>query len=794
MRHVLLSVWLAVVPVFAAAEQAPFTIEDIRIEGLQTLSGETVRRYLPFEIGDTVTTAAIANAAHAIYQSGFFRHIDFRQEGNVLVVIVAERPIIEEISFSGNEMISDETLGAALNDFGLNRGSAYTDSALHSLKKQLQTIYHSNGLFNASVTTAVTSSLENRVAVSIDVVEGAQAVVRQVSIIGNRSFEESELRRLFSLNPGGLLSVIGSEKPFSDPQLASDLETLNSFYLDRGYAAFEIVSHQVATTAAKDAVFITVNIVEGNVYRFSGYKVTGDIPVPLAELNELVLVRPQQTFSDQLLIDSGHSMLQRLGWDGYARAIIDTELTLDPATRQVTVRFLVNAGSRILIRRIEFEGADRINDEVLRREMRVTEDAYLDPSAMEMSQQRLESLAYVKSVAIETRPVPGKNDLVDLIVTITQQPARHYQIGGGFTDSQRLNLNGYFINENLFGSGQRLALSAQATQFRSVFSVAHTDPYLTVNGLSREIALDVVDIDQLFDSSSALETDSAALSMAFNYRTSLFQALRLSATLQKAEVNTTSLGSLQLQDWVQNNGNPGMTMSGGLAFFETDYLALDLGGGWLFDSRNQAVFPDDGMRQQFRITTTVPGSEIEYFTVDYSIDTYWPLAGDWTLRARARLGWGDKYGSGTTTLPPYLYWFAGGPDTVRGFRENRLGPKDSLGNPYGGNFLLNSQVELMFPLPEKWQRRMRLGVFYDIGNVFSQDDTVFVDGAGSPLDYRFDAGEMKQSLGAFLDWRIGGIGTVRFSYGLPLNADDDNPNPFLRDEIDNFQVTIGVAF
>jgi len=444
---------------------------------------------------------------------------------------------------------------------------------------------------------------------------------------------------------------------------------------------------------------------------------------------------------------------------------------------------------RIYVRRIEFLGTDRINDNVLRRELGQLEGTHINTVELEQSRLRLERLPYVQSAQVATTPIKDAPDQVDVVVTIVDAPARQYRFGGAYSESQRLSGFGYFINENLFGTGQRFFARADASEFHSAAQIAHTDPYASQAGISRTIALDWRDIDQLSADTSELEADLIRARLEYGYRIADRQSIRLGLALQNAEIVAGPLARDQLLDWVRNNGNPVVQASQS----STDYLSANILLGWHHDTRDKKVFPNSGIEQQLGLQIAVPGSEIEYYTINYELSKYWPLNRGWTAKLNTKLGYGKKYGSKTSALAPNLNWFAGGPDSVRGYRENRLGPKDSLGNPYGGNLFVASQLELMMPLPEKWQENTRIGLFYDVGNVFSTEDVSFLDDDGQSLDYGFEFSELRHSVGVAAQILIP-LGLLRLSYGVPLNAEEDNPNRFVRDDIKRFQVTIGVDF
>ena len=444
---------------------------------------------------------------------------------------------------------------------------------------------------------------------------------------------------------------------------------------------------------------------------------------------------------------------------------------------------------RVYVRRIEFLGTDRIDDRVLRRELAQYEGTHINTSQLELSRVRLEGLPFVKNAVFEQRPVPGVPDQVDILITITEAPARRYGVGGAWSESYRLSGYGFFLNENLFGTGQRLFGRLEASGFHTAAQLAYTNPFAGGQRVSRTVELAARRFDQLTVDTTELNGDLLRGRLDYSYQIGERQSVRIGLAVQDAELATGTQTSVQLADWIRRNGNPTI----GQDTSSTDYLLGELLFGWHHDTRDGRVFPSSGLEQLVNLRMAVPGSEVEYVTLSYDLRKYWSPGNGWTASAGARLGYGAKYGSRTTSLAPNLNWFAGGPTSVRGYRENRLGPRDSLGNPYGGNLYLAGQLELMMPLPERWQKRARVGLFYDIGNVFSTEGVSFEDDNGQRLDYGFKLSELRLSTGVFAQLLIP-IGLLRLSYGLPLNASDDNPNRFLRDDVQRFQIAVGVEF
>lgn len=445
--------------------------------------------------------------------------------------------------------------------------------------------------------------------------------------------------------------------------------------------------------------------------------------------------------------------------------------------------------ARIYVRRIEFQGVEGVADHVLRRELLQLEGAFLNTVALEQSRLQLERLPYIAEVHIFLQPIDGTVNQVDVLMEITQAPARRYGGGAGYSESQHLSVHGYFINENIFGTGQRFSATVNASDFQRFAELTHTNPFINPARVSRTISLASRDIDQLAANATELEARLSSAELEFGYRTGERQAITLGLGINDVALSTRSVVSDQWQSWVQSNGNPTSRDPG----FGTDFWSAEFLLRWRQDTRNRPIFADRGIEQSVTFRSALPGSEVEYYTIDYALTKHWPLGGNWEARLDAGLGYGARYGSETSSLPPYLNRFAGGPSSVRGYSGGGLGPRDSLGNPYGGNLFASGQFELMMPLPEKWRERIRIGMFYDIGNVFSTEGVVFLDEAGETLDYGFEFSRLRRSVGVSARV-LSPIGLVRLSYGIPVNADDDHPNAFLRDDTERFQIAFEVDF
>lgn len=766
-----------------------WTVRNFRVEGAQRITEGTIYNYLPINIGDTIDDQRVREAIRAIYSTGFFRDIELRKDGDTLVIAVLERPSIEEFTFSGNQDIDDEQLEASLRDVGLAQGRIFDQSVLDEVTQFLTEEYYGRGKYAARIVPDVEELPDNRVRVAIEIEEGERAKIRQINIVGNTVFDDDDLLDTFELTTGGLLSFIRDDNRYSKEALEGDLETLRSYYMNRGYADFRIDDAQVAISPDKRDIFITISIAEGDLYNISDVRLAGEMVVPEEELRRLILAQPGQVFSQQLLTFSEQAMSLRLGRDGYAFAQIRAVPELDEEAKEVAVTFFVDPQNRVYVRRINFNGADNVNDEVFRREMRQLEGGYLSNQLVERSQVRLQRLPYVESVEHETVPVPGSPDLVDVEFQIEEGLPGQFGGSLGYSESQGIILGGNFIHSNFMGTGNRIALNLSGGEFYKVYSMDFTDPYRNMDGLSRTIQFSYQDITQFTSVASQFSTETLSAGLSWGYPISEVQGLRYGFALQQAELLTSIFSSEQARQWVQNNGDPLDIPGDGV--FGTRVQSLELNMGWSLDSRNRTLFPDRGTRVSLGLNAAVPGSDVEYYVAAFNLEKYFRLPGAWRFKIKSEVSLGEAYGE-TTALPPFRNRFAGGPGTVRGFKESYLGPIDSRGNPYGGNLLVANQFELIIPTPEKIGNSTRISLFYDMGNVFSTGGIDFFDKLGDPIDYDFDYDRLKRSAGLAVEW-LAPLGLLRFSYAVPFNADDETDRLF-GDEIERFQFSIGNAF
>ena len=769
-----------------------FVVKDMRVEGLQRISEGTVFNYLPVNIGDTVDGNRIGEAIRALYGQNLFDNIEMRRDGETLVIVVRERPSIESFEIDGNKDIKTEDLMDSLRNVGLARGRTFDRSVLDNVEMFLREQYYDRGKYGVVIDTEITDRPNNTVRVKVNVKEGDRAKIRQVNIVGNETFDDDEIREDFTLDTANWLSWIRQDDRYAKEALEGDLEVLRSFYMDRGYADFKVQSTQVAISPNKKDIFVTIGISEGDLYTISDVKLVGDMVIPEQFLRGLILTKPGAVFNQRALTQTSDLMAFRLGEEGYANAEIEPVPELDRDKKEVAVTFYVNPQNRVYVRRINFNGVDQIDDEVLRRQMRQMEGSYLSNSLIDRSKVLLQRLPFIESAEVGNQPVPGSPDLVDVNFDLEYRMPGQFSGGVGYSESQKLLLNGSIVHTNFLGTGNRVALELNSGRFQKLYSVSHTDPYRTMDGVRRTMSLNYRDITQFTSAASDFSTTSAGATIDYGYPITEYQTVSFGATFQHAELVSSINSTQQAQDWVANNGNQFVEdLGGGAAIFGSEFDTVELIAGWTYDSRNRSLFANRGTRQQLFLSMAVPGSDVEYYQARYSFTKYFPITNKWILRFNSELGLGEGI-NGTTSVPPYKQFYGGGPQSVRGFKESYLGPRDSFGRPYGGNVLVASQLELILPLPDKWASQARASLFYDVGNVFNTGEVAFTDKLGSPVLYEPDFEDLKTSVGIGVQW-LAPLGLFRFSYAYPLNVYDGNDR-FYGDEIERFQFSIGQAF
>lgn len=777
----------------------PFVVDDIRVEGVRRISEGTVFNYLPISVGDEVDGARAGEAIRSLFDTGFFEDVELRRDGDTLVVVLEERPSIRNFSVAGNKELKDDDLDPLLRQLGLTEGRVLDRSILKEVTQELHNQYYARGKYGVKVNVSVEDVAERQVDVDIDIQEGERARIRAINIVGNEAFSEEDLLDEFELRTPNLLSFYRRDDRYAAESLIGDLESLRSYYMDRGYAAFALNATQVSLSPDKKDVYITLGVEEGGLYTITDIEVAGDTIIPKDRLARLVVVQPGSIFNRGLLTQSADNMTTALGAFGYSFARADPIPEFDHENNEVSITFLVDQGQRVYVRNINFLGTEKTNDEVFRREMRQLESGWVNNTGIERSKIRLQRLPFVEEVEIEDNPVPGVPDQVDLDVTVQERPPGNFNFGLGFSDSRGVILSAGVSHSNFLGRGDQVQAQVSNSNIRKQLSLSHTDPYITPDGVSRQVSLFYRDSQSLVVSGSNFDLNTAGIGVTFGYPISEYSRVSIGAAYSDSTVLASQLSSFQVQDFVAVNGDsvlePVFDQFGNFLFTRggAAFKAYELQLGWQRDTRNRAIFADRGMRTELTMDYTLPFSDIEYLVVRGRHRQYFPITENWALMLNSEIGIGRALGD-TSDIPPFKNFFAGGPDSIRGYRESWLGPRDSRLRPYGGNTLVSTQLELIVPIPDKLKNSMRFSVFYDIGGVFYEDDRqVFFDPVtGSPIDYSFDTSELRRSYGIAAVW-LAPMGAMKFSYAFPVNP---FPGSSIRpaDEVERFQFSISNVF
>ena len=670
MLAVLLS--LPVVTRSQVIEQPQFLVQDIRVEGLQRISAGTVFTYLPVEVGDTLTEDRYSEIVRTLFQTGFFTDVKLLREGDVLVIQVTERPSIAEIEIEGNQDISDDDLREALKQVGLAEGRVFDRSLLDRTEQELREQYFARGKYGMRIESDVSELPRNTVSVKLSISEGQVARIKQVKIIGNEDFSQRTLLKEFRLTTPNWLTWLSKRDRYSKPQLTADLEALRTFYLDRGYIQFEVNSTQVSITPDRKDIYITINITEGEQFRVSNVAVAGDLPVPVEDLEALLAIEPDSVFSRADVTTSTQRIGDRLGDSGYAFANINTVPEIDEENNTVALTLFVDPGRRVYVRRINMIGNTRTYDEVMRREMRQMESSWFSTTKVDRSRARLERLGYFEEVNVETPQVPGSPDQVDVNYAVTERASGNLSIGAGFSQASGIILSAGISQENFLGTGRSVDVSVNASKVNRVLSFGYVNPYYTIDGVSRGFNVFFRQTDANNANLADYVLDRIGGNVSFGIPLTEFNFINFTLGPEYTKVNTTSNTSDTVKDILDDQGSKKFTNLEGTV-------------SWSHDTRNRAFFTDRGMLNRISGEVTTPGSDWTYYKVGFRHGSFYPLFGGSVLGLTGDIGYGDGFGD-DTDIPFYENYFAGGVRSVRGFKTNTLGPRDSDDDPEGGSF------------------------------------------------------------------------------------------------------------
>lgn len=735
----------------------PFIVKDIRLEGLQRTSVGTVFNYLPVKVGDKMTQDLSVEAIRSLYETGFFKDVRLEKENGLLVIFLAEKPAIASITLEGNSAIPSDQLKEGLKQIGLYEGRVFDRSLLETIKIELQRQYYGLGKYGVRITTSVTPLQRNRVDIKIEIAEGEKAEVYELNIVGNKVFSSKKL--LDQIELGGT-SLFGGRDNYSKQVLTADIETIKSYYLDRGYINFSVDSTQVAITPDKQDVYITLNVSEGQQYSINTIKLAGDLILDQKDIFSLLEMNEGDVFSRKNISQSRSNIINKLSEEGYAFANINIVPEIDKSQRKVDLTVFVDPGRRVYVRRINISGNTKTRDEVIRRELRQFENSRFSTRLVSNSRTRLNRLGFFEAVNVETPAVPGVNDQVDVNYNVTERPTGSLSAGIGYSDQNGALFNFAVTQENFLGTGKRMGVSLSNSQVVDKYSIDYTNPYYTEAGVSRRLSIfsEKVDATELSVTSN-YTTNSYGASMRFGIPISERQSLNLGAGYKNTELLTGGTSAKEIDDFITENGE----------IYDT--YTLDL--GWSYDSRNRAIFADEGNLFTVGAEYAVPGGDLEYAKINLRYVQFLKLGDITTLMFNMLAGHGRGLGD-TEKLPFFENYFAGGSRSVRGFRAGSIGPKDSLGNAIGGSSRFVGNIELLLPNPLSEQSTStRVSLFYDTGYAYADGESISIK-------------ELRESVGISLVW-ITPVGAMRFSIA---NALDSRPD----DETQSFQFTLGSPF
>ena len=749
-------VMLLLITAFPAWAFEPFIIKNIRVDGLSRIAIGTVLNYLPINEGDKMDDTRSAETIRALFETGFFDDVSLaREDDGVLVVKVVERPAISKIEITGNKDITSEQLTEALKGVGLAEGRIFDRSLLDKVERELELQYFSQGKYAVKIKSVVTTLDEGRVAITINIAEGRVAKIRNINIVGNKAYSDDELLDKFQLSTQAFFS---DNDQYSKQKLSADLETLRSYYLDNGYINFNIDSTQVSITPDKKDVYVTINISEGDKYTVRDVKLTGELIVPEEELFKLITIHSGDVFSRKATTESSAAIGERLGREGYAFSNVNTIPDIDNEKKEVSLSFFVDPGKRVYVDRINIAGNAKTSDQVIRREMRQMEGGWISTDQVSRSRVRLQKLGYFDEVNVETPTVPGTEEQVDINLSVTERPSGTLMAGMGYSQSQGFLLNASISQDNFLGSGKRISATINNSDVNTIYSFAYTNPYYTLNGISRGLKVFSRETDAGQANVADYTSDVYGASVNYGFPISEYNTATLSLGYENTTLHTTASTPQSYLDFISANTD------------QFDIIRLET--GWSHDTRNRALFADRGLYNSISGEVALPGSGLEFYKINLRSLGYKPLTQKLTLMLKGDVGYGDSY-SDTTELPFFERYYAGGSNSVRGYASNSLGPRVA-NNAEGGAFKTVGNMELIFPVPfAEDNKSLRLSAFFDIGNVFAKVDD-------------FDANELRYSTGLSAIW-ITPIAPLTFSFAWPLNDQ-------IGDESERFQFTLGSFF
>ncbi|HQW38734.1 MAG TPA: outer membrane protein assembly factor BamA [Usitatibacteraceae bacterium] len=759
-RRLRLAIACALAAALPALAIQPFVLKDIRVEGVQRTEAGTVFTYLPVKVGERIDDEKAAQAVKSLYATGFYADVRLEADGDVLIVAVQERPAISAIEIEGAKEFTKDNLKDGLKQAGISESKIYDKSLLDRAEKELKRQYTSRGFYSSKVRTTVTPLERNRVSLRFDIEEGEITRIADINIIGAKDFTERQLLREMQLTTPGWLTWITKDDQYSKQKLTADLETLRSFYLNRGYLEFNIESTQVSITPDRERIFITIAITEGPVYRLGELKFGGDLIVAERELRELLAMRAGDTFSRERIIESVKRITDRLGNDGYSFANVNPVPDVDRDKRVAAFTFFVDPGRRVYVRRVNVVGNSRTQDAVIRRELRQLENSWYSLEKIARSKERLQRTGYFSEVNIETPSVAGTTDQVDVVVTVTEKNTGSLNFGVGYSQADKLTVSASVSQANIFGSGNQLAFQVNNGSINRIYSLTYVNPYWTVDGIAAGIDLFRRDVDTSDLTVTEYQTTSTGVGLNFGIPVTEYDTVRFGVTGEHTRLSIDpSLAPARYLDFINLFGE------------RTDTFRVNL--GYSRDTRDSLTYPTKGWLTDLALEVGLPPGDLRYYRASVQQQFLWtPERLSWlTLLANAEFGYAD--GTGGKPLPFFKNFYAGGVGSVRGYEAASLGPLDLNGDVLGGNRRVVGNLEFLFPMPGLKDKSVRLSTFVDAGYVWGKDDKI-------------KAADIRASTGLAVSWDSP-VGPLKFSFSYPFRTQDG-------DKLERFQFQLGRIF
>lgn len=749
-----------------------WVIEDIRISGLQRVSAGSVFSEIPFSIGDSISKEEIVEISKSIFATGQFDDIQIGRDGNALLINLTERPTIDEITIEGNEAIKTENLLDGLKNSGIFEGALFRRSVFENLSSELERQYVSQGKYGASVEVLSDSLPRNRVKLSVEIEEGETAELKSINIVGNKIFAEEELKKVLKLKPRSWLSIFRTNTPYSKENLRGDLESLESFYKNRGYLNFSVNNSIISISEDKQELFITIDIFEGDIYKINEITLAGDLPIDEEIVKKLIFARNETIFSQELITISEENINNLLNNEGFLFSEVSGNIK-KVEENLVDVVFFIEPGQRTYIRNINFTGNERTHDVVLRREMRQMEGAWASNSLLERSKLRLDRLGFFKQVDYEKIPVPGEKDKVDIEFIVEEEFSGSIAGSLGY-GAYGFSLGANYSESNAFGTGNSIGIGINYSDWQTNISFNFFDPYFNPDGVGLGYGAYIRSSDYSNFNISAYNTESFGGSVQFVLPINEISQLSLSASIDQTDLQSDVLSSRQLLDFIATEGSK--------------FESLTLGASWTRNSLNRGIFPTAGTLNVVSGSVTVPGSSITYGRLSHRFKYFRPLSNNFIFGVRTEIGGLFAYGD-TETPPPYENFYAGGLNSVRGFEQNSLGPRavydglySNFNRPTGGTYSLEGGLDFIFPIPFlEDSRSVRSSLFLDLGNVFSDECKSYEINCNE-----FDLSELRYSVGVGVTW-ITALGPMSFAISSVFGDD-------VFDETETFQFEIGNQF